>query len=298
MKNLFYYFIQALSEFRKRPLSHFFTLGSITLALTLAGGVTLLAHVMKTASEKWGSGAMVAVYMSDSTTTAGVESIREKLREFDGVRKTRVITRELSRKRLIQSLEGDASLIKSVENEFFPVSIEVVIQGDIETVGSTVEKIRKTKGIVPGIIDVRDVHTWNRKIGGVLDIAYLIGLLLLLLVLITSGYVIMVTTRLSVENRSGEMKIIQLLGASGTFVGAPVVIEGIILGLAGSLISTGLLALGGYMGMDALSRIIGESIMLVSIEDYFSLQYLMWVCLLGAVTGMISGKLALSSVRT
>ncbi|MBU1220303.1 permease-like cell division protein FtsX [Myxococcota bacterium] len=298
MMNLYYYFIQSLKAFRRKPLTHLLTVGTIALTLTLAGGITLTANALRTISEKWGSGAMVAVYLKDGLPEHKVETIRKKLTEIDGVTKTRVISKDLARKRLIQSLEGDADLVKSVENEFFPVSIEVVIHGETEKVNQCVEKMKKLSGVVAGITDVRDVHTWNKKVGHVLDIVYLIGIILMIIVLVSTTYIIMVTTRLTVENHLSEIKLIKLLGARSGFINTPVIFEAMLTGLAGAALSLLFLWAAGHFGLPGLKEMLGSSWEMISVNDFLNIRIIGLGCAFGLLSGLLSGKLALMTVKT
>lgn len=279
-------------------MTHALTVGTIALTLTLSGGITLTANVLRNISEKWGSGAMVAVYLEDGLPVHKVESIRKKLSEIDGVTKTRVISKEIARKRLIKSLEGDADLVKSVENEFFPLSIEVVVHGEIDEVNTCIEKMKKLSGIVAGITDVRDVHTWNKKVGYVLDIVYLIGLMLMIIVLISTSYIIMVTTRLTVENHLNEIKLIKLMGARSGFINTPVIFEAMLTGLAGAALALALLYASGFYGLPALKNMLGSSWEMISITDFLNLRIALIGCAIGLMTGLLSGKLALMTVKT
>ncbi len=73
-------------------------------------------------------------------------------------------------------------------------------------------------------------------------------LLLLATVLIISN-----TIKLTIYSRAQEIEIMKLVGATNLFIRIPFFIEGIILGLTGSLIALGLLFLGYKMLVLALA---------------------------------------------
>jgi len=70
-----------------------------------------------------------------------------------------------------------------------------------------------------------------------------IGLAIVAVLVFTAAIIISNTIRLTVFARRREIAIMQLVGASGTYVRMPFVCEGMIAGLLGALVAVGLLTL-------------------------------------------------------
>ena len=79
------------------------------------------------------------------------------------------------------------------------------------------------------------------KVGGVISIVCLIGVILLL---IASTLLIANTIRLSIFSRRREIEVMKLVGATNWFVRGPFMVEGLICGLGGSLSAVVLLVIG------------------------------------------------------
>ncbi|MBU1239889.1 permease-like cell division protein FtsX [Myxococcota bacterium] len=297
MRNLFYHCKKALVEFKNKPGSHFFAVGTVALALVLAGSVFLVSQVLRYASDTWGNGAMVAIYLDQGTTPDRVDAIKSRISELEGIYAIKTITPDVARKRLVANLQRDASLISNVEPTFFPHSLEVVIRGDRNTVERTRRTLGKLKGIVAGISDIRGVHTWNRKIGYIIDIMLLIGLILLTLVLFASGYVIMSTTRLSIESRLDELKVIKFLGASPAFIQTPLLLTGMLQGLLGALVAFGVLFGLAHFTFPLITALVGNALVGTNTLVFFTPVQLLSGLGIATATGLIAGKLALSTIR-
>jgi cell division transport system permease protein len=297
MKSLFLHFKQALVEFKKKPVSHFFTIGTVALALLLAGTVFLFSRVLQYTSNSWGSGAMVAVYLEKGASLEKINSIKKRISTMEGVKSVNHVSPKISKKRLLSSLKKDAVLIKDVEPGFFPNSLEVVVRGSTSVVEQTQEKLKKLNGIVSGITDIKGVHTWNKKIGYIIDILMLLGVVMLSMVVFASGYVIMSTIRLSIETKIEELKIVKFLGASPSFIQTPILLEGLLHGLFGAIIAFGMLYALAHFTFPFLGAIVGNTLPATDSLVFFTPYQLLMGLAIASFTGLIAGKLALSTVE-
>jgi cell division transport system permease protein len=297
MKGIFYHTFQALKEFKKRPFSHLLAVGSVAIALVLAGVFFLASIMLKYSSEKWGSGAMVAIYIKDGTTPEKITLLKKKISKLSGVEVVKVVSKSKARSRLIQSLGKDSKFIKNVESDYFPLSMEVAIRGNPQLVQRTQNKIIALNGVIKGISDVKSVRTWNRKIGHILDIILLLGFLISGIVLFSSGYVIMSTARISIECKIEELKLIKLLGATPSFLRAPVLIEGFIQGVLGCLIAAVILLGLSHLSFPLINNLLGETLPNVTTPPFFSVKEISIGVAIAGVTGLFAGRLALSTIK-
>jgi cell division transport system permease protein len=128
------------------------------------------------------------------------------------------------------------------------------------------EIIPRDADLVKGIADslqeplpagVETVKYGEKKAERVLQVATIIGAIFLvgsIILLIASTILIANTIRLSIFSRRREIEVMKLVGASNWFVRAPFMLEGLLCGLAGSILAVILLllakelALPGIMG--------------------------------------------------
>jgi len=126
-----------------------------------------------------------------------------------------------------------------------------VIPNDAETVSTIAGSLD------PAPQGVEKVTYGEKKAERVLQVATIIGAIFLVgsvILLIASTILIANTIRLSIFSRRREIEVMKLVGATNWFVRAPFMLEGILCGLAGSVLAVVLLlmakelALPGIMG--------------------------------------------------
>jgi cell division transport system permease protein len=113
------------------------------------------------------------------------------------------------------------------------------------TKGEYINDIRaQLRPMPPGVDRINDGGTTSHrvlKVGGIISVVCLIGVLLLL---IASTLLIANTIRLSIFARRREIEVMKLVGATNWFVRGPFMVEGLICGLAGSIAAVVLLVIG------------------------------------------------------
>jgi cell division transport system permease protein len=100
------------------------------------------------------------------------------------------------------------------------------------------------KPLPAGVESINDGGKTSRqvlKVGGVISVVCLIGVLFLL---IASTLLIANTIRLSIFSRRREIEVMKLVGATNWFVRGPFMVEGLICGLVGSVAAVVLLVIG------------------------------------------------------
>ncbi len=131
-----------------------------------------------------------------------------------------------------------------------PPAYEVIpVDGDrVQEVAASLE---------PAPAGVEKVTYGEKKAERVLQVATIIGAIFLVgsvILLVASTILIANTIRLSIFSRRREIEVMKLVGATNWFVRAPFMLEGIVCGLAGSIVAVVLLllakelALPGIMG--------------------------------------------------
>ena len=95
-----------------------------------------------------------------------------------------------------------------------------------------------------GVEEVQDGKQTSKRILQVARWIWQVFLVAVVILLVTSTLLIGNTIRLSIFSRRREIEVMKLVGATNWFVRGPFVLEGLICGLAGSLVAILLLLLG------------------------------------------------------
>jgi cell division transport system permease protein len=183
----------------------------------------------------------VSVYISDSAEVDQVNALQAQIngleeqgvvREFTFVSKDDALT--IMRERL-----DDPTILEELPSNPFPASFEVKLT-DPENADQVIAAVEEQPALDPeeGIGFAGD--TADR----LLSVARFIqwsGLALILILTVAAVLLIGNTIRLSIFARRREVEVMKLVGATNWFIRWPFVIEGVICGLVGALLSIGLL---------------------------------------------------------
>ena len=104
---------------------------------------------------------------------------------------------------------------------------------------------------------VETVKYGEKKAERVLQVATIIGAIFLvgsIILLVASTLLIANTIRLSIFSRRREIEVMKLVGASNWFVRAPFMLEGLLCGLAGSILAVVLLLLAKELALPGITR--------------------------------------------
>jgi cell division transport system permease protein len=182
---------------------------------------------------------LVKVYFKNDRTPQQINAIGRRfdpkqnplVKELDFVPKAEAL--RIMKKRLPE-------LNKDLPYNPYPDAYEIrPVKGDY--ISQIRDQLRPTP---PGIDRINDGGTTSRKVlkvGGIISIVCLIGVLLLL---IASTLLIANTIRLSIFARRREIEVMKLVGATNWFVRGPFMVEGMLCGLAGSIAAVILLVAG------------------------------------------------------
>jgi cell division transport system permease protein len=182
---------------------------------------------------------LVKVYFKNDRTPQQINAIGRRfdpkanplVKELDFVPKAEAL--RIMKKRLPE-------LNKDLPYNPYPDAYEIrPVKGDY--ISQIRDQLRPTP---PGVDRINDGGTTSRKVlkvGGIISIVCLIGVLLLL---IASTLLIANTIRLSIFARRREIEVMKLVGATNWFVRGPFMVEGMICGLAGSIAAVILLVAG------------------------------------------------------
>ncbi|MCM2249877.1 MAG: permease-like cell division protein FtsX [Geothrix sp.] len=271
-----------------------YLLAVLTLAsgLLLAGGGLLLVESLDRFAGRLEDMAKIVAYAADGKTLDEAEA---RLRRDPRFREVRRVPAEENRQRFQSSTREAGLLLESAGQDALPESLELSLRQDLAQGGKALEVAGSLRGL-PGIGDVladqerlEQIQRMARMLRSALAS---LGALLLLAAGFATGNVI----RMSILAREDEIGIMRLVGASESFIRTPLVLEGALLGFAGSL-----LAMLGLFGLWLpVSRGLGGlSPLLVDLArlGFFSAASMALLAFVGAATGALGALWAFWTTR-
>lgn len=220
------------------------SIGSISAVLMILGIVLILIlsinNLVLEVKTKFDE---IQVYLEDGLTDSDLDSIEESIKSKDGVLSVVFRSREQGLEIMKEQWEEDSYVLEGLEEDN-PLQDSYIIQlEDIGYADSVVNSLKKMGGIedvryYKDIIDKLMIFANYIRFGGIA----VIGILVLVSVFIISN-----TIKITVASRKREINIMKYVGATNGYIRGPFIIEGILFGLIGAILSIMLVNYGyGY----------------------------------------------------
>src|SRR3989344_2726388 len=186
----------------------------------------------------------ISIYFNLGASEQTIRQIQRQVELIPAVKSVAYIPPVAAREKFKELHKDEPLLIESVEQfsdseNPFPASFAIRVNEltDYPAVISLFQD-EKFEPFVKKITDKRDiVDRLNRITNGIKNI----GLGLTLIFSLITILVMFNTIRLTIYNRREEIEIMRLVGASNSYIRGPFIIEGMMYGLAGSLMTAALL---------------------------------------------------------
>lgn len=235
-----FFLSRAITNIRQNVFVNVVTIGTITLALLIVSLFLLVFVNLESAAENWSERVQVTVYFDKELTNQEQNAIREKISALSGVSRISYVTREEALKRFKSRLKGQETLLEGVRAEVLPTSFEIALKSthrDTVSVENFVTALKR----IPGITEVQYGEEWVRRFNSFLNFMRMLGALLGGFLVVAVIFIVSNTIKLTIYSRRDELEVMALVGATRFFIRAPFLLEGLIQGTAGSILSVGLL---------------------------------------------------------
>ena len=210
------------------------------LALLIVSLFLLVFVNLESAAENWSERVQVTVYFDKELTTQDQSAFRAKISALSGVSRVGYVTRDEALKRFKSRLRGQETLLEGVRPEVLPTSFEIALKRSHRDTTSVENFVTELKRI-PGITEVQYGEEWVRRFNSFLNFMRLLGALLGGFLVIAVIFIVSNTIKLTIYSRRDELEVMALVGATRFFIKVPFLLEGLIQGSVGSLLSVGLL---------------------------------------------------------
>lgn len=257
------FFMDALKSIkRNKTLS---TVSSATVAATLfiLGILFLILLNVKSGIGSVESQIQVQVFLKNDITIAQQTTILNKLTNANGITSIQFQSKEEAFNNFKKELGNkNKSLVDGLDaSDTMPDSYIISLSNP--TYSSTVVKAVENDGTpIAGIDKINDGRDYVNKIISITNTIEWIGIVIFLILIGVSLFLIGNTIKLAVYSRRREIGIMKYIGATDWFIRLPFVIEGMILGLIGAIISTVVVY---YIYEIVYSKIVSSSFMMNSL---------------------------------
>ncbi len=239
---MIYIIQEAFKGFSKNKSMNFITIGIITVSIFIFGlfivGTANLMNIIKLAEDKI---EMIA-YINNNVSNEDIDKLQNNIMSIAGVQSVEFISKDKAKENFRKEFKEDADLLDVFEQNPLPASIKVYVSMAYKDPQS-LKEISSKISLFREIEDVNYGAEWVDDLDRVIKILFLIDFIIGIIITLASIFIVFNTIRLTVHARRDQIDIMDLVGATESYIEIPYIIEGIFHGLTGSLISAGILYL-------------------------------------------------------
>lgn len=236
ISTIFYCIWQGIRNFFRNKWFTLLSIATIATCLFLFGVfysvLENFRNIVHTAEED----VSVVVFFENGIEKAERDNIEQKIRRRTEVRDVVFVSAEQAWEEFSKDYVGD-SAVTFTENPLENSANFQVYLRDVSQQSALVTYIES----LPGVRDVRRSELVADTLAGVNSLIGYISLGIIILLLVVSVFMINNTVTVGISVRKEEINIMKYVGATDFFVRSPFVIEGILIGLIGSVIPLGII---------------------------------------------------------
>ncbi|MDD3297785.1 MAG: permease-like cell division protein FtsX [Firmicutes bacterium] len=230
---------QGISGLWRNRIMSLVAVGSVTAVLLVLGLSLLTIININSITAYIESSVEIKAFLEEELDSAQVETIGEKISQIQGVTEIDFETKETALEKYREQLGNNDSLLEGLEGENNPFPSSYIVKvGNPNTIGSISNEIAAFEG-------VEEVQYGKDVVDRLLESTHLIrvvGTVLICILAFISVFIISNTIKLTVVARRKEISIMKYIGATDSFIRFPFIIEGLLLGVIGSGLASGLVA--------------------------------------------------------
>jgi cell division transport system permease protein len=242
---LSYFTTRAFINIRQNMFVNVVTVGTITLALLIISFFLLVYVNLEGLADTWSNRVQVTVYFDQEPPPQEMASLKARILSLPGTDRVDYVTKNEAMARFRARLKGQESLLDGVTSDVLPASMEITLKRggrSNEAVEAYVAQLKK----IPAVKEVQYGEEWVRRFTTFMNFMRLVGALLGGFLVLAVIFIVSNTIKLTIYSRKEELELLSLVGATRMFIKAPFLIEGILQGVVGALLTLILLVASYY----------------------------------------------------
>jgi cell division transport system permease protein len=241
MNSIIYNIKEGFKGIFRNPTMSFVSIGSVSAALFVLSIIfSVVININNFTSIVEGQFDNVQVYLKEDMTSHHIFDLEKKLGKINGVENVEFESKQDALNKMKRRWGEDAYLLEGIDN---PLDNSFIIEvSNIENTKKIANQVKKLNGID----EVKYYDDVVEKVINISNIVKISGLFIIAILALVSLFIISNTIKLALHGRRKEINIMKYVGATDWFIRWPFIIEGMVLGLIGALISLAIT----YFGYD------------------------------------------------
>lgn len=266
----------------------FASVGAVTVTLLLVGVFYVILMNLNEVANSIEEDVTIKVLIDTTATPEQQKALETELKSMPEIKSVVFSSKDNELNQLVDSFGQQGEILKLYEQENPLNDAFLVKAAEPETTKQVAKKIEKLENVHLVNYGQNDVD----KLFKIISISRNVGLVIIIGLLLTAVFLISNTIKITIFARRREIEIMRLVGATNGFIRWPFFLEGLWLGIFGSIIPITIIAIlykniYGYLG----PKLEGNFIQILDFTPFVyqvSLLLLLMGCIIGVWGSMMS----------
>lgn len=242
IQKLKYFLSDTLNNLWQYRMRNFFSVTIICLSFLTIGIFLALSNNLQHLALQMSRDMAVILFLRPDISESAIDTLTQDLTNSPYVAEVRFNSARQASENFQERFPDLREIVENLGSNPFPPSLEVSLHKKALSMETALEFIHSFAGR-DGVDDIQYNREWVERMQSFSRLAQAVGFFLGGILVLASFFIISNIVKLNVVARKDEIEILRLTGATNSFIRAPFLLEGILLGILGGIFSLILLFL-------------------------------------------------------
>ncbi|WHY76888.1 permease-like cell division protein FtsX [Neobacillus sp. WH10] len=256
---------ESLKSITRNGWMTFASVGAVTVTLILVGVFFVIMMNLNRVTQSVEEDVQIRVHIDVAASKEEQQSLKSEIEKIPEVKSVKYSPKEKELDNLVKSLGEDGKAFKLFEQDNPLNDVFIVKTKNPTDTMKVAEKVEKYNYVAK----VKYGQGKVEKLFKFIEASRNVGVVLIIGLFFTAVFLISNTIKITIFARRREIKIMRLVGATNSFIRWPFFLEGLWLGILGSILPIILISIAYYRAYDYLGpRLDGTFIKVLPVEPF------------------------------
>lgn len=231
---------RAIQDIRDHRFLNSVTIITIAISILIVSAFALFFVNANEIINSWKKGIKIMVYLKPDTPETKISELIRKIQHMDGIQDVRFISKNEAFQELKKQMKRQSSLFENLKENPLPDAFEILLKSSFQN-QEKVEILATRIESLPQVDEVEYGQRWLGQFTNFFNLFRLTGYAMGSLFFMATLLIVANTIRLVLYSRRDEVEIMRLVGATDSFIKAPLYIQALIQGAFGGIIGLAVL---------------------------------------------------------
>jgi len=272
------------------------SISCITITLIVVAISLILSANVENFSESIRKDVTIVMFLKSDTTNEDVDKIKKELESVENIENSTIVFKSKidSANELKEGSDVFATTVDGWTEETNPLLDSYMFKvKDIEKIDDTVNDVKKLSFSKDKINNINYGEDIVHQLIVVFDFVEKVCIVAVVALILVTAFLIANTIKLAIYSRKREIEIMRLVGASNISIKVPFILEGLFIGIIGSIVPV-VISIFGYTSLFDFfgGKLFGSALASLVVPIPFVYYISGILLIIGIVVGMIGSYLA------